>query len=68
MFEEVLVTPISFPIGFELALVSLATGMKKTITEAVVQRCPVKTMFLEILQNLQESTCTRVSFLLMLQA
>ena len=29
MFEEVLVTPISFPIAFELALVSLATRMEK---------------------------------------
>ena len=32
-------------------------------TKAVAQRCFVKKVFLEISQNLQESTCTRVSFL-----
>ena len=31
-------------------------------TEAILQRCSVKKMFLKISQNLQESTCTRVSF------
>ena len=37
------------------------------ITEAVVRRCSVKKMFLEILQNSQESTCDRDSFLIKLQ-
>ena len=32
--------------------------------EAVVQRCSVKKVFLEILQNSQEKTCARVSFLI----
>ena len=32
--------------------------------EAVVQRCSVKKMFLEVSQNLQENTCARVSTLL----
>ena len=37
-------------------------------TEALVQRCSVKKVFLEISQNSQENTCcTRVSFLLKLQ-
>ena len=36
--------------------------------EAVVQRCSVKEVFLEISQNSQENTCTRVSFLIKLQA
>ena len=36
--------------------------------EAVIQRCSVKQVFLEILQNLQEDTCARVSFLIKLQA
>ena len=36
--------------------------------EAVVQRCSVKKVFLEILQNSQENTCARVSFLIKLQA
>ena len=30
--------------------------------EAVVQRCSVKKVFLEISQNSQENTCARVSF------
>ena len=36
--------------------------------EEVVQRCSVKTVCLEISQNLQENTCARVSFLIKLQA
>ena len=35
--------------------------------EAVAQRCSVEKVFLEILQNSQESTCARVSFLIKLQ-
>ena len=35
--------------------------------DAVVQRCSVKNMFLEISQNSQESTCVRDSFLIKLQ-
>ena len=38
------------------------------IIEAVVQRCSVKKVFLEISQNSHESTCARVSFLAKLQA
>ena len=38
------------------------------VTEAVVQRCSVKKVFLEISQNSQENTCARVSFLIKLQA
>ena len=34
--------------------------------EAVVQRCSVKKVFLEISQNSQENTCARVSFLIKL--
>ena len=37
-------------------------------TEALVQRCSVKKMFLEISQNSQENTCARISFLRKLQA
>ena len=37
-------------------------------TEAVVLRCSVKKVFLEILQNSQENTCARDSFLIKLQA
>ena len=34
------------------------------VKEAVVQRCSVKKVFLEISQNSQENTCARVSFLI----
>ena len=37
-------------------------------SEAVVQMCSVKKVFLEISQNSQENTCNRVSFLTKLQA
>ena len=37
-------------------------------TEAVTQRCSVKKLLLEILQNSRENTCARVSFLIKLQA
>ena len=37
-------------------------------TEAVVLRCSIKKVFLEISQNSQESTWARVSFLIKLQA
>ena len=36
--------------------------------EAVAQRYSVKKVFLEIRQNSQENTCTRVSFSIKLQA
>ena len=40
----------------------------KVFLEAVVQMCFVKKRLLEILQNSQEKTCARVSFLIKLQA
>ena len=36
--------------------------------EAVISRCSVKKVFLEISQNLPENTCARDSFLIKLQA
>ena len=36
--------------------------LKIFFREAVVQRCSVKKLFLEISQNSQENTCTRASF------
>ena len=55
------------------AALSVNTHLDVTIfevTEAVFQRCSVKKVFLllEILQNSQESTCARVSFLIHMQA
>ena len=40
----------------------------KSNLEAVVQRCSVKKVFLEISQNSQENTCARASFLIKLWA
>ena len=37
-------------------------------SEAVLWRCTVGTVFLEISQNSQENTCARASFLIKLQA
>ena len=37
-------------------------------SEAVVQRCSVKKVFLETSQNSQENTCARISFLITCQA
>ena len=36
-------------------------------TEAVVRKCSVKKVFLEISQNSQENTCARASFLIKLK-
>ena len=38
------------------------------VSEAVVRRCSVEKVFLEILQNSQENTRARASFLIKLQA
>ena len=37
-------------------------------TEAVAQRCSVKKVFSEILQNSQENNCARAPFLMKVQA
>ena len=44
-----------------------ATGFR-LVTEAVVRRCSIKKVFLEIPQNSQENTCARDSLLIKLQA
>ena len=41
---------------------------KLSSSEAAVQMCSIKKVFLEILQNSQKNTCARVSFLIKLQA
>ena len=47
--------------------ISLDFRYKQFSKEAVVHRCSVKKVFLEISQNSQENTCARVSFLIKLQ-
>ena len=54
----------NFPINL-LGVLSMLSAVTK---EAFVQRCSVKTVFLEISQNSQENTCARVSFLIKLHA
>ena len=43
-------------------------NLENTNAEALVQRCSVKKAFLKISQNSQESTYSRISFLIKLQA
>ena len=50
------------------AVSALKHGMKVRLTEAIVRRCSVKKVFLEIFQNSQENTSARVSSLIKLQA
>ena len=45
----------------EVSLSSFAYSSK--LSEAVVRRCSVENLFLEISQNLQENNCARASFL-----
>ena len=49
---------------FYCAYKELGQGDFYFSTEAVVRRCSVKTLFLEISQNSKENTCARVSFLI----
>ena len=51
----------------KMRLIIVSTSFYFT-SEAVVRRCSVKKVFLEISQNSQENTCARVSFLVKLQA
>ena len=51
--------------GFVTLYINALWGV---VIEVVVQRCSVKKVFLEISQNSQENTYTRVSFLIKLQA
>ena len=50
---------------YEFRIVRLNLLQFKAFIEAVVRRCSVKKVFLEISQNLQENTCARVSGLLL---
>ena len=50
---------------YEFRIVRLNLLQFKAFIEAVVGRCSVKKVFLEISQNSQENTCARVSGLLL---
>ena len=53
--------------SFLLALQATVLTRIYIVTEAVVRKCSVKNMFLEISQNSQKNTCAKVSFLIKLQ-
>ena len=57
---------LNTPLIHKLTIYYYNTDTWKTqvIIEAVVQRCSVRKVFLEILQNSQENTSARVSFLI----
>ena len=55
-------------VTFSIPLKALENFWFVTSTEAVAWKCSVKNIFLKIAQNLQENTCARDSFLIMLQA
>ena len=57
MFAGILVTPL-------ITLIEENVN----VLEAVVRRCFVKQVFLEISQNSQENTCARASLLIKLKA
>ena len=60
--------------GFEFSLIHVLKQKTEYLVEnyisleAVVRRCSVKKVFLEILQNSQENTCAGISFFIKLQA
>ena len=55
---------ISFIYTSDSTFFTLACNSKQVseLVEAVVRKCSVKTLFLEISLNLQETTCARVYF------
>ena len=57
---------LNTPVSPKLTITIQMSVKIQMIIEAVVQRCSVKKVFLEILQNSQESTCARASFLIKL--
>ena len=59
---------IKFPEVYVLLMGEWKEGIVEVVgKEAVAQWCSVKKLFLEISQNLQESTCARNSLLIKLQ-
>ena len=52
--------------GFSLIIMQKHKMVESECVRSSQQRCSVKELFLEILQNSQENTCARVSFLVKL--
>ena len=66
-FKKTEYNPIS-KVFTEVFLIARIPHSTILITEAVVQRCSVKKVFLKISQNSQKNMCARTSFLINLQA
>ena len=47
-------------VGVQHKTLKITSESKKTSSEAVAQRCSVKKVFLELLQNSQENNCARI--------
>ena len=58
---------LSLSLSLSLYFFTIGNYNKKIPREAVAQRCSVKRVILEIVQNSQENTCARVSFSIKLQ-
>ena len=58
---------LSLSLSLSLYFFTIGNYNKKIPQEAVAQRCSVKRVILEIVQNSQENTCARVSFSIKLQ-
>ena len=64
-----LITAYCYRFGLTKASTARANFKQtKSNFEAAAQRCSLKKLLLEISQNSQENICTRVSFLIKLQA
>ena len=59
---------LNTPLGLFFYTVYVLLEFQHDHSEAVVRRCSVKKVFLEISQNSQENACARDSFLIKLQA
>ena len=60
-------TPFSSASVVDFEQVNVSWVCELIQSEAVAQTCSVKKMFIKILQNSEENTCVRVSFLIKLQ-
>ena len=66
--QKVFSETLSMSKSHNMVILQRMNGLILLSSEAVIQRCSVKHVFLEILQNSQKNICARVSFLTKLQA
>ena len=63
-FNEELKKRISIDLSFEAFPKTFQSTLNRFAPETFVRRCSVEKVLLEILKNLRENTCARVSFLI----